>query len=73
MNNAILQTQPVKILRGFGISTGIAVGLMAVAVGFFAYGRYLDSKLTKLKILEAERNLGIEHNGIFGDIKKAIN
>jgi hypothetical protein len=71
--NPLLQTEAGKVIAGLGISTGVAVTLLGVAVLFFSYGKYLDSKLTKLKIMQAEKELGLEHNGIFGDIKKAIN
>jgi hypothetical protein len=72
MNNPLLQTEAGKVISGLGISTGVAVFILGVGVAFFAYGKYLDSKLTKLKIMQAEKELGLEHNGVLGDLSQTI-
>lgn len=55
----INESTPGKILTGLGVSAGIAAFVIVVAGGFFIYGRILDSRLTKLRILQLKKELNI--------------
>lgn len=68
----IVDNTPGKILTGLGISAGLASIGILLAAGFFIYGRYLDSRLTKLRILQLKKELGITEETVVEKISNSI-
>ncbi len=54
-----MEQETVKILRAIGISAGVLLLIALVAIGFYAYSKVLETKLTKLNIMQAKKDLGI--------------
>ena len=59
-----MEREAIRALRAIGISAGIILLILIITLSYFIYAKTLETKLRRLQIIQAERDLGMESESL---------